>query len=95
MERRKMLNEEEIRNSERLIILEAMGGDGYNLQAISRQELIKELADLSFNEYLSGMYRIIHHLYPKKRKLLDKIAQTKTTAQILDILDIVRDLASQ
>lgn len=73
------LNEEAIRNNERLKILEEMGGDTYNLQSITSEVLYKELNDLSFMEYMSGIYSTVHHLYPKASLLLSAIAVSPTT----------------
>lgn len=74
-----VMNEEQIRNDERLKILDRMGGDTYNLQSITPDVLYKELNDLSFMEYMSGIYSTVHHLYPKASLLLSAIAVSPTT----------------
>lgn len=78
------MTEEEIRNDERLLILNSMGGDTYARETITRQELLADLNSLSNLERMSGMYYIIKHLYPNKelQRVLSEVKDDRTFVDI-------------
>jgi len=78
------MTEEEIRNNERLIILDSMGGDTYARETITREELLSDLNSLSNLERMSGMYCIIEHLYPNKelQRVLSDVKDDRTFVDI-------------
>lgn len=82
------MNEEEIRNSERLAILEDLGGDTYNRPNITRAELIDDINSLSATEYEQGAYKVLKHMFPNATRFLNEAVITRDIDKMMVLLDV-------